>query len=99
MAFCAKFVDRQGHVRPNVQKASGQGHFFLEMKNSGYHCSYDLIDNEVNAIYIVYKIRDYDSTGREHNYHFSCGMGDNHRGVCFLKVAVAQWLSASNIFR
>ena len=39
----------------------------------------------MNAIYIVYKIRDYDSTGTEHNYLFSCGMSDNHRGVCFLK--------------
>ena len=40
---------------------------------------------KVNAIYIVYMIRDYDSTGTEHNYLFSCGMSDNHRGVCFLK--------------
>ena len=55
------------------------------MKNSAYHCPYDLASNEVNAIYIVYKIRKYDSTGTEHNYLFSCGMGDNHRGVCFLK--------------
>ena len=39
----------------------------------------------MNAIYIVYKIRDYDSTGTERNYLFSCGMRDNHRGVCFLK--------------
>ena len=46
------------------------------MKNLAYHCPYDLID-------IVYKIRDYDSTGTEHNYLFSCGMGDNHCG--FLK--------------
>ena len=82
--FDAKFVNRQRHIRANVQKASGHGHF-LEMKNSAYHCPYDLIDNKVNAIYIVYKIRDYDSAGTEHNYHFSCGMGDNHRGVCFLK--------------
>ena len=36
-------------------------------------------------IYIVYKIKKYDSTGLEHNYLFSCGMGDNHRGICFLK--------------
>ena len=39
----------------------------------------------MNAIYIVYKIRKYDSTGPEHNYLFSYGMGDNHRGICFLK--------------
>ena len=39
----------------------------------------------MNAIYIVYKIRKYDSTGTEHNYLFSCGMDDNHRGICFLK--------------
>ena len=68
-----------------MQKASGHGHF-LEMKNSAYHCPYDLVDNKVNAIYIVYKIREYDRTGTEHNYLFSCGMDDNHRGVCFLKV-------------
>ena len=30
--FDAKFVDGQGHVRANVQKATGHGHF-LEMKN------------------------------------------------------------------
>ena len=53
--------------------------------NSAYHCPYDLIDNKMTAIYIVYKIRDYDSTCTDHNYLFSCGMGDNHRGVCFLK--------------
>ena len=55
------------------------------MKNSAYHCPYDLVDNKVNANYIVYKIRAYDSIGTEHNYLFSWGMGDNHRGVCFLK--------------
>ena len=55
------------------------------MKYSAYHCPYDLVDNKVNAIYIVYKIRNYDITGTEHNYLFSCGMSDNHRGVCFLK--------------
>ena len=46
-----------------MQKASGHGHF-LEMKNTAYHSPYDLVDN----IYIVYKIRDYDGTGTEHNY-------------------------------
>ena len=30
----------------------------MEMKNTAYHCPYDFADNEVNAIYIVYKIRD-----------------------------------------
>ena len=80
----AKFVDRQAHTRANVQKAPGHGHI-LEMKNSAYHYPYDLIDNEVNAIYIVYKLRDYDSTCTVHNYLFSCGMYDNHRGVCCLK--------------
>ena len=55
------------------------------MKNTAYHCPYDFADNKVNAIYIVYKIRDNDGTGTEHNYLFSCGMNDNHRGVCFLK--------------
>ena len=39
----------------------------------------------MNAIYMVYKIRKYDGTGMEHNYLFSCGMGDNHRGICFIK--------------
>ena len=55
------------------------------MKNSGYHCPYDLVDNKVNAIYIVYKIRKYDGAGPDHNYLFSCGMDENHRGICFLK--------------
>ena len=54
------------------------------MKNTSYHCPYDLVDTKVNAIYIVHKIRD-DGTGTEHNYLFSCGMSDNHRGVYFLK--------------
>ena len=67
----------------NVQKTAGHGHF-LEMKNSAYHCPYDLASNKVNAIYVVYKIRKYGSTGTEHNYLF-CGMGDNHRGICFLE--------------
>ena len=37
----AKFVDEQRHVRANLQKSFGHGHF-LEMKNSAYHCPYDL---------------------------------------------------------
>ena len=56
---------------------------FLEMKNSAYHCPYDFASNNVNAIYIVYKIRKYNSTGLEHNYLLSFRMGDNHRGICF----------------
>ena len=55
-------IDKGKHTRANVQKAPGHGPF-LEMKNSAYHCRYYLIDNKVNAIYIVYKIRDFDSTG------------------------------------
>ena len=55
------------------------------MKNSAYHCAYDLVDNKGYTIYILFKIRKYDSTGTEHNYLFSCGMNDNHRDVCFLK--------------
>ena len=47
-----KFIDKQGHAKANVQKASGHAHF-LEMKNTAYHCPYDLVDNQVNAIYIV----------------------------------------------
>ena len=82
--FDAKFVNGQGHEMANVQKASGHGHF-LEMKNSAYDGPYDLASNKVNAIYIVYKIGKYDSTGTEHNYLFSCGMCDNHRGIWFLK--------------
>ena len=80
----AKFVDGQEHEMPNIQKATGHGHF-LEMKNSAYHCPYDLASNKVNAIYIVYKIGKYDSTGTEYNYLFFCGMGGNHRGISFLK--------------
>ena len=56
--FDAQFVDKQEHTRAKVQKASGHGRF-LEMKNTAYH----LADNKVNAIYTVYKIRDYDGTG------------------------------------
>ena len=82
--FDAKHVDKQEHTRANVQKASGHGHFW-EMRNTAYHCPCDLADNKVNAIYIVYKIRDYDSTGIEHNYLFSCGMSDNHRCICSLE--------------
>ena len=82
--FDAQFVDKQEHTREKVQKASGHGRF-LEMKNTAYHRPYDLAHNKVNAIYTVYKIRDYDGTSTEHNYLFSCGMSDNHRGVCFRK--------------
>ena len=78
--FDGKFVNGHRHVKANVQRASGHGHF-LEMKNSAYHCPYYLLDN----IYIVYKIRKYDSIGAEHNYLFSCGMDNNHRCVCFLE--------------
>ena len=87
----AQFVDKQGYTKANVQKVSGHGHF-LEMKNTVCHRPYDLVDNKVNAIYIVYKIRDYDGTGTEHNYLFSCGMNDNHRGVCFLKDEKTMWV-------
>ena len=75
--FDAQFIDKQGHAKANVQKASGHGHF-LEMKNTVYHSPHDLVDNKVNAICIVYKIGDYGGTGTEHNYLFSCGMNDNH---------------------
>ena len=78
--FDAQFLDKKGHTKVSVQKAPGHGNF-LEVKNTAYHSPYDLVDNKVNAIYIVYKIRDYDGTGTEHNYLFFCGMNDNHRGV------------------
>ena len=81
--FDAKFVDGEGHEMANAQKATGHGHF-SETQRTHLH-TYDLASNKVNAIYIVYKIRKYDITGTEHNYLFSCGMGDNHRGICFLK--------------
>ena len=82
--FDGKFVSGPGHEMANVQKATGHGHF-LEMKNSAYSCPYDFASNKVNVIYIVYKIRKSESTGTEYNNLFSCGMGDNHRGICFLK--------------
>ena len=81
--FDVKFVSGQGHGMTNVQKPTDNGHF-LKMISSAYHSPYDLARNKVNAIYIVYKIRKYDSTGTDHNYHFYCRMGDNHRGICFL---------------
>ena len=46
--FDAKFVDDLGHEMANVQKATGDGHFLL-MKNSAYHCPYDLADNKVSG--------------------------------------------------
>ena len=82
--FDAKFVDGKGNEMANVQKVTGHGHI-LEMKNSAYHCPYDLASNKVNDIYIVYIIRKYERIGLEHNYLFSCGMGDNHGGICFPK--------------
>ena len=78
--FDATFVSKDVHKRANVQKTPGHGHF-LEMKNTAYHCPYGLVDNKVNAIYIVYKIRDYISSGTEHNYLLSCGTSDNHGGI------------------
>ena len=81
--FDAKFVDGEIHEMANVNKATGYG-YFLEMKNSAYYCTYDLASTKVNVIYMVYKIRKY-GAGTEHNYLFSCGMGDNHRGICFLQ--------------
>ena len=79
-----KKVTRDKHIQgQTVQEAPGHGHI-LEMKNSVYHCPSDLID-KVNAIYIVYTIIDYDITGTEQHYLFSCGMDNNHHGVCFLK--------------
>ena len=50
--FDVKFVAKQEHTKANVQKAPGHARF-LEMKNTAYNCPYDLIDNKVNAIYIV----------------------------------------------
>ena len=82
--FDAKSVSGQRHEMANVQKSTCLGHF-LEIKKSAYHCPYNLASNKVNALYIVYKVREYDSTGMEHNYPFSCGMGNNHRGIYFLK--------------
>ena len=49
--FDAKFVNGQGHERANVQKATGHGIvYFLEMKNSTYHCPYDLKVDEFPEI-------------------------------------------------
>ena len=44
-----------------------------------------MLARTMNAIYIVYKIRKHDSTSTEHNCLFSCGMDNNHPGVCFPK--------------
>ena len=56
-----------------VQTLRNVSGYFLEMKNTAYHS------------YIVYKIRDYDGTGTECNYLFSCGMDDNHRASSRIK--------------
>ena len=45
--FDSKFVNGQGHEKANVQKVTGHDHF-LEMKNSVYHCPYDIAGNNVN---------------------------------------------------
>ena len=82
--FDAKFVNGEGHEMTNVQKATTRGHF-VEIKNSAYYCPYDLASTKVNIINTVYNIRKYDGAGTEHNYLFSSGMGDNHRGICFLE--------------
>ena len=42
------------------------------------------VSNKVNAVSIVYKIRDYSESGTANNYLFSCGMDKNHHDVCFL---------------
>ena len=81
--FDGKFVNGQGHARANVQRAPSHGHF--EVKNSAYHPPYDLVDKQSVCHLYSYKIRKYDSTGTEHNYLISCGLDDNHCGVCFLK--------------
>ena len=67
-----------------VQKESGHRRV-QEMKNSAYYCPYDLANNKVNAIYLVYHLRNYDGNGTKHNYLFSCGMGNNDRGIRFLQ--------------
>ena len=82
--FDAKVVNGEGQETANVQKESGHPRV-QEMKNSAYYCLYDLASNKVNAIYMVYHLRNYDANGTEHNYLFSSGMGNNHRDVCFLQ--------------
>ena len=49
--FDAKFIDGQGHEMANAQIAAGHGHFFIEMKNSAYHCPYDLASNPSNLLW------------------------------------------------
>ena len=49
--FDGKFVDGQGHVRTNVQRAPGHGH------GHGRRIIALLVDNKVNAIYTVGKLR------------------------------------------
>ena len=54
--FDAKFVDKKEHRRTNAQKAPGHGHF-LEMKNTAYHCPYDLIDKSECHLYSLHDKR------------------------------------------
>ena len=51
--FDAKFVSGQGHEMANVQNSDWCHDHVLEMKNTAYHCPYDLASNKVNAIYMV----------------------------------------------
>ena len=66
-----------------VQKETGHVHF-LQRKNMAYYCPYEFVSNKVNTVYIVYKKRNCGG-GMEHKYLFSCGMGKNHCGICFLE--------------
>ena len=55
--------DAKTYTRANVQKAPGHGHF-LEMKNSAYHCPYDLIFYFFNFFIYAFLSRDDDNPRR-----------------------------------
>ena len=72
--FDAKYLHRQGHTMTTVVlDTSVFSNYYLAMKTTSYYCPYDLTCSKLNAIFIVYKIRDYDSSGTEHNFLFSSG--------------------------
>ena len=54
----------------NVKTVSGDGNF-QQCRNTAYHCTYDFINNKLNAVNVVYKITAYTGSDKEHNYIFS----------------------------
>ena len=76
------------HKLGNYVKHRHHAGYYLDIQNSAYTSPYDFVESNVNAVYIVYNIRNYPSLytagKKEINYLFSSGKGDNVRGICFV---------------